>query len=79
MTATADLPQELIDRGLQLTPAARRHFAELLLDSVDYTPAELNAELDRRWEEYASGKVQAIPIDDFIRQLDRRIEERGRK
>ncbi len=76
MTATLDLPQDLIDRGMQLSPAARRKFAGLLLDGVEAGDPELKALLTQRWEDYTSGAVQAIPLDDYLRDLDARIAAR---
>ena len=69
MTATVDLPQDLIDRGMQLSPAARRKFAGLLLDGVAAGDPELKALLTRRWEDYQSGKTKAIPVEEAKAQL----------
>ena len=72
MTAST---QELFDRCLQLPPAERETFANLLLDSVDAPAADVatQEEWQRRWDRYKSGEDQAMPIDEYLAELDRRI------
>lgn len=73
------LSQELIDRGLQLPPDERERFANLLLDSLESGEAEdpeLQAEIQRRWERYERGEEPAIPIEDFLAELQQRIDAR---
>ena len=77
MPATAaDLPQELLDQGMRLPPDARRKFAALLLEGTDAPTGdpELKAMLTQRWEDYKSGKVQAIPIEEAKAQLRAFVE-----
>ncbi len=79
MTTVADLPQDLIDRVRALSPAQQAALRATLPAPAPAGDPELKALLTRRWEDYQSGRVQAIPIDDFIHQLDERIEERRQK
>lgn len=73
MTDAADLPQELIDQVRALTPAQK---AALRLELEPAGDPELKALLTQRWEDYKSGKTQAIPLDDHLTELDRLIAER---
>ena len=75
MTATVDLPQDLIDRGMQLSPAARRKFAGLLLDGVAAGDPELKALLTRRWEDYQSGKTKSLSFEEADQRLLELVEE----
>jgi len=74
MPATsADLPQDLIDQVRALSPAQKAALRVELDPSGDL---ELKAMLTQRWNDYQSGKVQAISLDDHLLELDRRIAER---
>jgi len=74
MPATsADLPQDLIDQVRALSPAQKAALRVELDPSGD---PELKAMLTQRWNDYQSGKVQAISLDDHLLELDRRIAER---
>jgi len=79
MPATAaDLPQDLIDRGMRLPPDARRKFAALLLEGTDAIPAgdpELKAMLTQRWNDYQSGKIKALTLEESDDRLQRLLEE----
>ena len=67
---------EMGDRVRALNPA-QKAILRFVLDSETFAPdPELKAKLTRRWEDYQSGKVQAIPLDDYLAELDRRIAER---
>jgi hypothetical protein len=76
MTDTADLPQDLIDRGLQLSPEAKRKFAALLWESADVGDPDLRAELTRRWERYQDGTDPSHAAEDVIAELRARAERR---
>ncbi len=76
MTATLDLPQDLIDRVRALSPAQK----DALRGVMDAgTPAagdpELKAKLTRRWEDYQSGKVQALTIEESDARIRQVLEE----
>lgn len=82
MTAT-EVDQEVRDivaRARKLPAALQESIANQLLDSVEadegYTEEELADELQRRWDEYKRGDVQAIPIEEFQAELRQRIAER---
>jgi len=77
MPATViDLPQELLDQVRALSPAQKAAL-RIELDPADPPgDPELKALLTQRWEDYQSGKTQAIPLDDHLLELDRRITER---
>ncbi len=72
MPATAaDLPQELLDQVRALSPAQK---AALRLELEPTGDPELKALLTKRWEDYQSGKVQAIPIEEAKAQLREFVE-----
>jgi len=72
MPATAaDLPQELLDQVRALSPAQKAALRVELDPSGD---PELKAMLTQRWEDYKSGKVQAIPIEEAKAQLRAFVE-----
>ena len=78
MATAADLPQDLIDQGMRLPPEARRKFAALLWESADDSPTgdpELRALLTQRWEDYKSGKTQALTFEESSRRLHELVEE----
>jgi putative addiction module component (TIGR02574 family) len=41
------------------------------------TYEEFRAELDRRWEEYKSGKVQGMTVDEVIAEARRQLNGHG--
>ncbi|HTK78020.1 MAG TPA: addiction module protein [Gemmataceae bacterium] len=41
------------------------------------THQEFRAELDRRWEEYQSGKVQGMTVDEVIAEARRQFNGHG--
>ena len=75
MTATVDIPQDLIERGMQLSPAARRKFAGLLLDGVGAGDPELKALLTQRWQDYQSGKAKSLTIEESDERIRQVLEE----
>lgn len=74
------LTQDLIDRGMKLTPDERERFANLLLDSLDEPAAEdreLQEELQRRWDRYKSGDDPGYSLEEVMESLKRQAD--GRK
>lgn len=72
-----DLPQDLIDRAMQLPPAGREKLGHLLLDSVP-APGETTSatrELIReRIGQLVRGEVELLDADDVVADLERRYE-----
>jgi len=82
MTDTADLPQDLIDQGMRLPPAARRKFAALLLEGTDAPSLASEAARAARREmlaariaEYQRGEVEAYSIEETLAAMDEAIRE----
>lgn len=78
-TLTTTLTPEFIEQGLRLAPDERERFANLLLDSLEGSEAddetrESQEEIQRRWDRYKSGADLAIPVDDYLAELQQRIE-----
>jgi putative addiction module component (TIGR02574 family) len=67
---------EVLSAALALKDEERAELAEKLFDSIEeeYDP-ELQAVLDRRWEELSSGKVKGIPAEECIASLRANLEE----
>ena len=76
MTDTADVPQELIDQGMRLSPDARRKFAALLLEGTNAGDAELRDELTRRWERYRDASDPSHSAEEVIAELRAQAERR---
>lgn len=74
MSTIADLPQDLIDRVAALSPAQRDALFSLFPADVPASDPELKAKLTQRWQDYQSGKVQAIPIEEAKAQLRAFVE-----
>lgn len=86
MSATVDpaveIPADLIERGLQLPPAAQVRFANLLLDAAQGPPddpelvrKEVKELIADRIEGYLSGRYKAVDA----REMSQRVREKLRK
>jgi putative addiction module component (TIGR02574 family) len=69
----------LIREASKLTPAERAELADalIILDAADgadvgLTPAQ-QQDLDRRIEEYRSGRAKMIPLDEALAILRKRV------
>jgi putative addiction module component (TIGR02574 family) len=80
--------QELREQALKLPPADREALADDLMASLTDEPLdpELEAELNRRYEELVSGKVRGIPAEQVFAELkeaanegERRISSRSKE
>ncbi len=62
---------ELLERVLQLDPAARREFVDAVEESLDdQVPPEILAIVDERLARKGPGPDQdAIPADEFLRRV----------
>ena len=76
------LTPELIATLKQLSPDEREVVRDLLdnLDGEATEPdTELREELQRRWDRYQSGEDKGMLIEDFLAELNQRIEARQRR
>ena len=70
-TITADIPQDLMDRALQLPPASREKLGQLLLESLA-PPREAVRELLRgRIDELVRGEAELIDAEEIGPALQR--------
>ena len=75
-TATApidecEVPQDLVDRAMQLSPASRTKFGQLLLDSVAETAAARDL-IHSRIAQLVSGNAELLDADEVVDELERR-------
>lgn len=74
------LTPELLEQGLQLPPAERMKFANLLLGSLDgleaEPDAELHEELQRRWDRYQSGEEPTYTLEETMAALRKQAADR---
>lgn len=77
MKGTATSYEEVRSAALALKDEQRIQLAEELFDSVeaDYDP-ELQALLDRRFEELVTGKVKGIPADESLARVEAHLESK---
>jgi putative addiction module component (TIGR02574 family) len=68
--------QELREEALKLSTEDREWLAQELWASVDDNDPELAAELNRRWDEIVTGKVQTIPWEQVKAELDERVAKK---
>ena len=66
--------EEIAKRALALSPAARAHLAEILLESLDYEEdlaisSEWRAEIHRRCHEIDSGAIELLPGEEALAEL----------
>ena len=71
-----DTVADFVQRGRALPREEREHLVEQLLESlnepaVQELDAAWNTELERRFAEYDSGKVQAIDADEVFAKASR--------
>lgn len=71
----ADLPQDLIDRVRSLTPAQKAALRLELDADVPVPDPELKAKLTQRWQDYQSGKMKALTMEESDERLQRLLEE----
>jgi putative addiction module component (TIGR02574 family) len=76
MPATViDLPQDLIDQVRALSPAQKAAL-RLELDPADPPgDPELKALLTQRWEDYQSGKIKALTMEESDARIRQVLEE----
>ena len=75
MSTVADLPQDLIDRVAALSPSQRDALFALFPADTTAPDPELKAKLTQRWQDYQSGKIQAISFEESDRRLRQLLEE----
>jgi putative addiction module component (TIGR02574 family) len=65
----------------ELTFSDKEILVQKLMDEIDPMEDELKAlllsEVRRRREEILSGKVKGIPLNEAMKEMKRRIDERG--
>lgn len=66
--------EEIAEKALMLSPSARAHLAEILLESLDYEEdflisPEWMTELQRRCLEIDRGEVQLLPGEEALAEL----------
>ena len=72
--AECEVPQELLDRAMQLPTASREKFGKLLLESV----AEATATRDlihARIAQLVSGEAKLLDPEDMFTEMKRRVAE----
>ena len=75
MPATADLPPELLDQVRALSPAQKAAL-RIELDPADPPgDPELKALLTQRWEDYKSGKIKALTMEESDARIRQVLEE----
>ncbi len=75
MTATLDIPQDLIDRVRALSPAQQAALRAALPAPAPDGDPELKALLTRRWEDYQSGKTKALSFEESDERIRQVLEE----
>lgn len=70
------LTPELIATLRQLSPDDKDRAIEVLTedDGVVKEDHELRDELQRRWDEYKAGAGDPMPVDDYLAELQQRID-----
>lgn len=75
MTATLDLPQDLIDRVRALSPAQQAALRAALPAPAPGGDPELKALLTQRWEDYQSGKMKSLSFEESDERIRQVLEE----
>jgi putative addiction module component (TIGR02574 family) len=66
--------QELKEQALKLSVGDREWLAQELWNTVDFEEdPEVIAELNRRWEEIVTGKVETIPWEQVKAELHEKL------
>ncbi len=68
--------QEIKEEALKLSTEDREWLVQELWASVDDDDPELVAELNRRWDEIVTGKVETIPWEQVKAELDERLAKK---
>jgi hypothetical protein len=87
MSATVDpgveIPADLLERGLQLSSAAKVKFANLLLDAVEGPPddpevarKEVKELIADRIEGYLSGRYKAVDAEEQLAEVEKWYKEK---
>jgi len=69
--------EEIAEKALMLSPSARAHLAEILLESLDYEEdfaisPEWMDEIRRRCREIDSGEVELLPGEEAMAALQKK-------
>ncbi len=69
--------EEIAEKALMLSPSARAHLAEILLESLDYEEdfaisPEWMDEIRRRCREIDSGEVELLPGEEALAALQKK-------
>ena len=69
--------EEITEKALLLSPNARSHLAEILLESLDYeedfaVSSEWMTEIRRRCREIDSGEAELLPGDEAMAALQKK-------
>ncbi|HXD88972.1 MAG TPA: hypothetical protein VN641_20950 [Urbifossiella sp.] len=70
-TIDPEIPQDLVDRALQLHPAGREKLGRLLLDSV-VDSADARELIHARLGQLVKGEVELLDADELVADLERR-------
>ena len=82
-TTDVELPTDLVEKALQLTPAQRRKLGNILLDSTEAPPddpelvrKEWNALIAERIKGYLDGTIPTVDAEEALAEVERRFEEK---
>ena len=82
-TSDVDLPADLVEQALKLSPAARVKFARLLLDAAAGPPddpvvvrKEWQEVITQRIQGYLDGSIPAVDAEDALAEVERRFREK---
>ena len=67
------LTPELIATLKSLSPDDKDRAIDVLTED-DGSDREVRGELQRRWDEYKAGGGGAVPVEDYLAELEQRID-----